>query len=210
MNWRRGLLLSGIQLIVAAVSLVQVEAFTWHWIRSGAIARASPHVQLAVFQEEQMMSNPCDFGIWDIGYSPLSLVASAASLPVTLITGWHTPCNPNRSVFTRQVEAVFGRNTRRAEFVAVACLCLMVLVLWLFVGGMPLARTARWWLEPGAAITILTLLGLVLAFTRYTREFCRWTALAASIGWFWWLGLLFWRIGRLPWQSTLRGFRRLN
>lgn len=91
MNWRRGLLLAGIHFVVAAVSFIQLEAFTWRWIRSNSIAPANVHLHDAAFQEEQMSSNPCDFGIWDNGYSPLSLVTGGASLPVILATGWHTP-----------------------------------------------------------------------------------------------------------------------
>lgn len=67
MNWRRGLLLAGIHFVVAAVSFIQVEANTWQWIRSSLTRSASAHVQLVAFQEEQMLSNPCDFGIWITG-----------------------------------------------------------------------------------------------------------------------------------------------
>lgn len=210
MTWRRGLLLAGINFTVAAISFVQLEAVTWHWTRSGSIAPTTAHAELAAFQDEPVWSsNPCDFGIWDNGYSPLSLVAGAASLPVSLATGWHTPCNPNRSVFTRQVDAAFGRNTRRSEVVAVVCLCLLVFVLWGLVGGLPLARSSRWWLDPGAAITLCTLVGFLLALVPYTSEWCRLTASAACLGWVWWLGLLLWKPAHHAWRSTLGGLRRL-
>jgi hypothetical protein len=209
MNWRRGLLLAGINLVVAAISFIQVEANTWQWIRSSSTGAASAHVQVAAFQEEQMLSNPCDFGIWDNGYTPLSLVAGGASLPVSLATGWHTPCNPNRSMIAKSVQVVFGRNTRRGEVVIVSIVCLLVFAMWLAIGGMPLTHVGSRWLEPGAVITLCTLVGFALAFAPYA-ELCRGTAFAACIGWVWWLGLILWRIGCLAWQSTLGGLRRLS
>ena len=212
MNWRRGLLLAGIHLLIATASFVRDEASFWHWIRSAGLTHQNAGVQLAAFQEEQISGNSCDWGIYDSGPSALANVAATANLPVALATGWHSPClpQPQRSWITNRMEGVFGGNTRRSEVAAATSLCIAVFVLWSFIGSFPLIHPRRWWLEPAAMITLCTILGAALALIPHLPELTRFTMLIAVIFWLWWFALLLWKVVLHPaWQSTLATFRRL-
>lgn len=211
MNWRRGLLLAGIHLAIAAASFVHDEVNYWPMVNRVAFPIETPHVRLAAFQEQGFPENVCDFGIYDSGPSPLANVASAANLLVMVAIGWHSPCmpQPQRSRITNWMGGVLGGNTHRAEIVIDACLSIGVLLQWLLVGGFPLIRPHRWWLEPFVLITFSTVLGAMMAVTRL-YEFSRILMLVIAILWLWYFLLLLWKPVPLAWQSTLPGLRRLS
>ncbi|WP_348264554.1 hypothetical protein P8935_08475 [Telmatobacter sp. DSM 110680] len=212
MKWRRGLLLAGVHLLIATASFVRDEVSFWHWIRGAGLPPEIPHVRLAAFQEEQFPDNVCDSGIYDSGPSPLAQVAATASLPLAVAFGWHSPCMPQiqRSWITNRMEGIFGGNTRRAEIAIDAFLCSGVLVQWMLVGGFPLIRPRRWWLEPSVLITLFTVLGTALTFLAHLHELFRFAMLIVALLWLWWFSLLLWIPIHKGWQSTVGGLRRLT
>lgn len=211
MNWRRGLLMAGIHLVIATGSFVHDEVNYWPLIRSTALRSEGAHMRLAAFQEQGFPDNVCDFGIYDSGPSPLANVASAANLPLTLASGWHSPCmpQPQRTRITKGMEAIFGGNTHRAEVAADICLCIGVLFQWVLIGGMPLIRPRRWWLEPAMLVTFCAILAASLAITPL-HEFSRIGMVVIALLWLWWFALLLWKPVYLAWQSTLHGLQRLS
>jgi hypothetical protein len=204
MNWRRGLLLAGIHLVVAGSLLVWQESDYWHDIKSERPKPSQARVELAAFQEEQSVSfNPCgDEGGFVDGWSPQGEVSEAANLPITMLTGWHTPCTspgPLGSIVEKRLH-----RTRTSEILILAILCVLVALEWLIVGGFPLIQPRLWWLEPGAFITICTLAGTALALIPYTAPVTFVSAHLAALAWLWWFGLLAWKTLRSTWRLARR------
>jgi len=78
------------------------------------------------------------------------------------------------------------------------------------VGGYPLVRPRRWWLEPGAFITACTLpaaLASLLIPPAWDLRFpivdgiAMVPAVVAMLAWLWWFGLLIWKAIRFGLQS---------
>ena len=218
MNWRRGFLLAGIHLVVAVGLLTWDESFYWRSLTSEQLVTRPARLQLSALQvEEQTITfNPCaDDGVEDGEMSPHARILGTANLPVALLTGWHQPCkspSPLDSMVERslssKVEKRFHR-TRSSETLILAILCLLVAVEWLFVGGLPLIRPRRWWLEPGAFITILTLALTALATIPHEANLSGNLSLISACVWLWWFGFLVWKTFQYGWRSTAgRGARR--
>ena len=208
MNWRRGLLLAGINLAIVIPAFVWQEAQFWPWTNTDISGRLGARVEHAVFQEEMTVDlDPCHW--FDIGSSRLEEVAGFANLPAALLTGWHEACL-TRSALGRVIRKVIGARNHLAEIADCICLTALVLIQWILVGGIPLVRPKRWWLEPGAFITTAAIIGASRTLIPRMFELARIPAVSAGIGWLWWLGLVFWKIGRLAWQSTLGRQRSLT
>jgi hypothetical protein len=194
MNWQRGLLLSGIHLVVAGSLLAWQESGSWRYIKSVQLGPSSARLELAAFQEEgsTITFNPCtDQGFWDFDVSQQGRVSGMANLPVTLLTGWHQPCtSPGfldskvESFLSSIVKTRFHR-TRSSEVVILVILCALVAVEWLLVGGFPLIQPRNWWLEPGAFITICTLVGSALTTIPYVAHLSVFPATIAGCAWLW-------------------------
>ena len=211
MNWRRGLLLAAIHLSIATATFVREDIRFWPSMSAGEPHVGQPQMRLAAFQEQQVPSTACDEGIYDVGPSALVNVVAMANLPVAIATGWHYPCMPRsqRSRITVLMESSFGGNTRRATVAAEAFQCSTILVLWILIGGFPLIRPRRRWLEPSVLITGCTILGSAIAASRYF-EFYKIFMLALAVLWLWYFLLLLWKPVHLAWQSTLPRLRRLS
>jgi len=211
MNWRRGLLLAGTHLVLAGSLLAWQESESWRYIKSEQLGPSQPRLELAAFQEEGQTIgiNPCaDEGIWDGEMSPQETVSLMANLPVALLTGWHVPCTSQgfldsavEKSLSSMVENRFHR-TRGSEILILVILCAFVAVEWLLVGGFPLMQPRHWLLEPGALITICTLLGTGLAIIPHVAHLSRIAAAMAGCAWLWWFGLLVWRTLRFGWRRA--------
>jgi hypothetical protein len=211
MNWRRGIVLATIHLTVAAGVLIRTEADYWPNIRSERV-RVQVVLPPSATVEDMMEANfyPCDEGgVIDRVALPSELVDGAANLPAVLFVGWHEPCAVP-SDLDRVVEKRYGR-TRTAEILILTIQCAVLSVLWLLVGGYPLVRPRRWWLEPGAFITVCTIPAALVSLlipSGAALEFsmidivARILGLVAMLAWLWWLGLLIWILIRY----TLRSF----
>jgi hypothetical protein len=88
--------------------------------------------------------------------------------------------------------------------VIVAVLCALVALEWFLVGGFPLIHPRRWWLEPGAFITVCTLIGTALAVIPYVAHVSVVSSWIAFLAWFWWFGLLVWKLIRGTWRIVVR------
>jgi hypothetical protein len=147
--------------------------------------------------------NPCaEGGFVDGPISPQDEVAGLANMPVALLTGWHEPCT-TPGLLGSAVEKRLHR-TRISEIVILTILCSLVALQWFLVGGFPLIQPRRWWLEPGAFITICTLVGAALALIPYVGNVAAIPALLAALAWLWWFGLLVWKPLRWGWRTARR------
>ena len=208
MNWRRGLVLAGINLAISVPGFVWQEARFWPYTNTDVTKTHSARVEYVVFQEEVPVPlDPCHW--FDLGYSRLEEVGEFANLPTALSTGWHGSCL-TKSPLGRGVRRVIGARSHLAEVVDCACLSALVSIQWVLVGGFPLARPKHWWFEPGAFITAVALVGALVSFLPVIDFMSRIAEIFAVIGWLWWFGLLVWIPLHRAWRSTLGGLRRLT
>jgi hypothetical protein len=208
MKWRRGLLLAGVNLAIATPGVVLDSREFWQYTGDDTARSQISRVEYVVFQENVPVSlDPCNW--FDIGHSRLIEVGGFANLPTTLITGWHDPCL-TKTPLGRLVRRVVGARNHPVEVVDCVCLAALLCIQWLLVGGIPLVRPNRWWLEPGAFITACATIAGALAIIPITYSFARIPELFAGLAWLWYFGLLLWKPVHLAWQSTLHGFRRLS
>jgi hypothetical protein len=193
MNWRRGILLAGIHFGVAGSLLAWQESGYWRYLRSDQLGPSQTRLELAGFQEESSTTfNPCaDNGFWDGEISPQEWVSEMANLPVALLTGWHEPCK-SPGFLDSKVEGFLNpmvrmrfHRTQGSEILILVILCALVAVEWLLVGGFPLIRPRRWWLEPGAFITVCTLVGAALATIPHVAHLSMIPAMISGCAWFW-------------------------
>jgi hypothetical protein len=225
MNWRRGLLLAGINVAIA-VPMISILAARdvqarreWKqrssveeapWIdRSGAFSVASARMVRA--QEEQTVTfSPC--GLW-ASIPVQESVVQSGNLPAAIVSGWRVECPPRWSVArmlgVNDSGFLSDVNLRAMRRVDVA-LCLLIATQWFLIGSLPLVQPKRWWSEPGAFITACTAIGSAIALIPVVDVFGRLPVLIAFFGWLLWTGLLIWMPVRWAWQSTLGGLRRLN
>jgi len=171
MNSRRGLLLAGINLAIATPGVVRESMQFWQYTGGDTARSQSSRVEYVVFQENVPISlDPCNW--LDIGHSRLIEVGGFANLPTTLMTGWHDPCL-TKTPLGRLVRRVVGARNHPAEVVDCVCLATLLCIQWLLVGGIPLVRPNRWWLEPGAFITTLAAIAAGLSLIPITYSFAK-------------------------------------
>jgi hypothetical protein len=218
MNWRRGLVLAVIHLTVMVVVILCTEWHYWPGIRSER-ARTPVVLPPPATAEEVMEANfyPCDEGgIIDRPEAPREVLAGAANMPAAMLVGWHEPCAQPTALDT-VVERRYGR-TRRAELVILAVQCTVYAAWWLLVGGYPLVRPRRWWLEPGGFITACTipaaLASLLIPDAFASRHpvvamTAMVPAMVAMLAWLWWFGLLIWKTSRFALQSFIGSRQRV-
>lgn len=191
MNWRRGILLAGIHLFVAGSVLVWNESRFWQYIRTDRnrpVLLPNPDPAMGQY------ANPCEGWIWDGAMPPNQTILAYADLPVGMITGGHEPCNTPTQL-DRMVQTYYGK-THKSEVLTLIILCSAIAVQWFLLGAFPLIHPIRWWLEPGALITVCTPAVAVLAFipesvvTQFTLPFL------TLAGWIYWLGVVVWLLFR--------------
>ncbi len=226
MNWRRGLLLAGINLIAAVPLICLLAARDAQFIkerepqsavpaiRPGIVDREfKPRVEarLVLVQEDQTVSfSPC--GLWGHILPQVSAV-QLGNLPAFVLSQWREACPPRWSIASMLGVQVAGLsspdNVKAMRRVDVA-LCLMIAIQWFLIGGFPLIRSERWWGEPAAFITANTFIAAWIAIIPVVDGLARLPALIAFGGWLWWFGVLLWIPVHKGFQSTLGGLRRLN
>jgi len=93
------------------------------------------------------------------------------------------------------VQTYYGK-THKSEVLTLIILCAAIAVQWFLLGAFPVIHPKRWWLEPGALITVCTPAVAVLAFipesvvTQFTLPFL------TLAGWIYWLGVVVWLLFR--------------
>jgi hypothetical protein len=226
MNWRRGLLLAGINLVAAVPLICLLAAEDAQFMKEReqqssvpamrpriVVRQFSPRVgaRLVRVQEEQtVLFDPCSFLPHD---PPQVSVLQAGNLPAAAISQWRVECPPRWSIASllgvRDTWQISPDNFKSMRRVDVA-ICLMIALQWFLIGGFPLIRSERWWGEPGAFITANNFVGACIAIIPVIDGLARLPALIAWVGWLWWFGLLLWIPAHRAWQSTLGGLRRLS
>jgi hypothetical protein len=184
-------LLAGINLAIALPPLVWQEKTYWRFTQAAnSGSSASMRLVRVSFQEEMTIPfNPCDW--FDLRNQPMEVTAFA-NLPAAVLTGWYDPCLV-KTRLGRAVARVFGTRNHRAEIARCLALSACIFVEWTLVGGFPLVHPRRWWLEPGAVITLCAIVGILLSLLPYEHAFARTPEMVAGLAWLCWSGLLVWR-----------------
>lgn len=163
MNWRRGIVFAAIHTVIAGSLLVWQESKTWRYIRNDW----NHPVPLPVTAPDSDPAlgpnfNPCEGWIWDGPLSPTEQILSLANLPIEIVTEGHRPCNtPTR--LDRMVQSRYHK-TRNSEILILLFLGSMIAAQWFLIGAFPLDLNNRWWLEPGALITLSIPVAVALTF----------------------------------------------
>ncbi len=224
MNWRRGLLLAGINLVVAVPMILKMEARDQKYALTQEEIMAkvrddapkppeSPTIeqnQASAEQAEETVSfDTCE--MW--GHYPIAIaIVQAVDMPSVMIAGWESGCPPHwslagrlRGKMTWPPTPLWMEMQRKID----AGLSLFIVMQWLIIGAFPFARTQKWWAEPGAFITVCAVLAGILATIPTIDGLARLPASIAMLAWFWWFGLLVWRMLQLGWRMTTGwlGFR---
>jgi hypothetical protein len=213
MNWRRGLLLAGIHVAVGTVLIYWQERRIYHEERGDAGA-SKVSFRFASWQEEPTVNfDPCHGGFVEYYVPPAQRVVQSANMPAWILTGWGNPC-PSRFTLAGILETERRSDPLRAEMIIAISLGLLIPIQWLLVGAFPLLQPRRWWAEPGAFITLTTVLSAVLAIPSMINSDIGYALelplLFIPFAWLWWFGLLLWKPAYLAWDSTLHGLRRLS
>ena len=219
MNWRRGLLLAGINLAVALPIILmmeardQKEALTPEEIMAKAPREGAPRppepptpkpAQANPEQAEETVTfDPC--GMWGAHYPTEVVVVQAVGMPSFALAGWGVNCPPHWSLagrlrgrWTWPPTPLWMETQREID----TGLCLLIAIQWFLMGGFPLVRTQKWWADPGAFITACTALAGGITLIPAIGEVARLPALIAMLAWLWWFGLLVWRTLQFGWRMT--------
>jgi hypothetical protein len=219
MNWKRGLFLAGLNLAAAASMITLLESrdtryVTEHESNGPSVARGtalwrvgldrSKPPQLILVQEKQTIIFPC--GGW-VHYPAQVEVVRFGNMPVSALAGWRLECRPRWTLSGRILGELEKAPTkrelplqRRVDF----GLCVLIVVQWILVGGLPLIKRQRFWFEPGAFITICTLVASALAIVQAVESSARLPALLAGLAWLWWFVLLIWKGVWFTWRSLIK------
>lgn len=156
MNWRRGMILAGIHVGIAIV-LTASELIP----RSKTARCAQPSLVLAVYQEEgETVTFTTSCNLWrSIPFSERVLIIS--ELPAVILSGWGEIC-PARWTTAGLIGIDDSHHSFAQQTGSAVALCGLIAIQWLLLGGMPLAKARKWWLEPGACNTASTCVGLGL------------------------------------------------
>ena len=170
MNWRRGLLLAGINLTVAVSMILMMEARDQKYAltQEEIMAKGAPRppepptpkpAPASPEQAEETVSfDPC--GMW-VHYPVQVVVVQAADMPSFALAGWEDVCPPHWSLAGRLRGKRTWPPTRlwlETQRKIDAGLCLFIAIQWFLMGGLPLVRTRKWWADPGSFITACAVL----------------------------------------------------
>jgi hypothetical protein len=212
MNWRRGLLLAGINLTVAVSMILMMEARDQKYAltQEEIMAKGAPRppepptpkpAPASPEQAEETVSfDPC--GMW-VHYPVQVVVVQAADMPSFALAGWEDVCPPHWSLAGRLRGKRTWPPTRlwlETQRKIDAGLCLFIAIQWFLMGGLPLVRTRKWWADPGSFITACAVLAGATALIPVIDEVARLPALIAMLAWLWWFGLLVWKTLQFGWR----------
>jgi hypothetical protein len=218
MNWRRGLLLAGIHLAVAIPCIVWEESGIWQRLRERESIPVTPPLVVQPSDGSTVYFSPC--GGWEF-ISAARAIVVGSSMPAVALSGWRMSCPAHWQIAGMAGETWY-RRSRAVEKKAWLGLCVCLVIVWLVVGGFPLRRRDRWYEEPGGFITCCTLCsvalvalcGLIrLAVQMWTHEpwsfegmpsAAAFPSLFGMLAWYWWFGLLVWRLLQGTWRLIRR------
>jgi hypothetical protein len=187
MNWRRGLLLAGIHFVAAGSLIAWKEALEWPYLRHSKSLQQNLAFRLVAWQEDQTITfDPC--GFWRS--IPLQVtVAQIGELPAAILTGWGADCPDPRTLYGILHQGP-AKNTPRERMIVLAAFVILIPLQWLAIGGFPLNRPRRWWIEPGAFITAYMVGASLFVFIPPLSRLVQILAIFPSLAWLCWLALL--------------------
>jgi hypothetical protein len=214
MNWRRGLLLAGINLAVAVPMILMIEArdqrdtLTSEEIMAKGAPRPpefpwpKPAPASPEQAEETVTFDPC--GMW-VHYPAPVVVVQAVDILSVVFAGWEADCPARWTLAGRlgekptwQITPLWMERQQKID----AGLCLFIFMQWFLVGGFPLVRSQKWWADPGAFITACAVLAGAIALIPVVDGFAKLPALIAMLAYLWWFGLLVWKTLQFGWRMT--------
>ena len=218
MNWRRGLLLVGINLAVAIPMILMMEArdqkyaLTQEEIMAKATRDSVPKPPEPLTPKpaptnSEQAEEAVTFDLCGslVNYPVQVFVMQAADMPSVVLAGWENVCPPHWSLAGRlrqkptwQITPLWMEPQRKID----AGLCLFIAMQWFLVGGFPLVRTKKWRAEPGSFITTCAVLAGAIALIPVVDGFAKLPALIAMLAWLWWFSLLVWRTLQFGWRMT--------
>ncbi len=160
MNRRRGLLLAGMHLALAVAFIGWDVNREWH---AGNPPPASRLV-LASWQETESSFpfDPCHgHGYVDYFVTPERRSVQWDNLPVWALTGWSIPC-PAQWTIAGMLQADTTHYSFGKYLLISVIFCVLIPMQWFLIGAFPLVRRERWFLEPGAVITVCTFISIAL------------------------------------------------
>lgn len=214
MQWRRGILLAAIHLAVAG-SLIVWQEFR-EMRQSQGVLRLQAHASLhfVAFQEQESAFpfDPCKGGFVDYWITPEENIVQFANPAAVAIAGWIRPC-PMSWTLAGVLCRFFPSNNWKREIETAAGLVVLVPLQWLLIGGFPLIQPRRWWLEPGAIITLCVFASCLLLPIQAIQgkyELSLAPLFIASLAWIWWFCLLVWKTCRAGWRLAARQIARTS
>jgi hypothetical protein len=172
-------------------------------LRAGLGRTTTP--RLLVAQEEQTVTFPLCGG-W-VHYPAQVEVVRFGNMPASALAGWRLDCRPRWTLSGRILgeteKAPNERDLPLQRRVDVG-LCVLIVVQWIIVGGLPVTRPQRLWCEPGAFITVCTLIASGLAINHAIEGSARLPALFAGLAWLLWFVWLICKGIWLAWRSLIR------
>jgi hypothetical protein len=216
MNWRRGLLLAGINLAVAVPLILMMEArdqkyaLTQDEIMTKAPWKdASRPPELPTPEPSQASPEDAEQAVsfdlcsMRVHYPAQVVVVQAVNMPSVVLAGWEEICPPHWSLAGRlrgkrtwPPTPLWMETQRKID----AGLCLLIAMQWFFMGGFPLVRTQKWWADPGCFITACAVLAGAIALIPVVDGLARLPTLIAMLALLWWFGLLVWRTLQFGWR----------
>lgn len=223
MNWRRGILLAAINLVVAIPLILWCESRDATYVRNNYV---SPKVVEAPTHVPSLPPDPKDEGV---SFNLCNItdefdwperVVIFANEPDFLIIGWRRFC-PAPWQFGGMLHKSGLQAPTPSSMVVQQKVDWGLLVLippqWFLVGAFPLIQPKKPWAEPGMLITASSVFSAAMFFI--TRPLSGSLLLLASLGqlpaacagliWLWWFGLLVWKLARAVWKRmTSRNWRQ--
>jgi len=211
MNWRRGLLLAGINLTVAVSMILMMEARDQKYaltqeeiMAKGAPRPPEPPTPKPAPASPEQAEETVSFDPCGCGFTIRSRLLWCKQ-PICRPSHWPGGgCLPSALV-------TCGETTRKKDLAANAIVvgnaaqdrCRPVPVHRHSVvshGRLPLVRTRKWWADPGSFITACAVLAGATALIPVIDEVARLPALIAMLAWLWWFGLLVWKTLQFGWR----------
>ena len=211
MNWRRGLAFAGIHVVVAVSLIVSTEIPRYS---TEKIHSANPGIRyrLAAYQEEgQTVEFTPICEEWR-SISWQEKVLTASELPAMILSGWNSDCPPRWST-AGMIGIDMKHRSLQMQVESSSIFCLLIVFQWILLGGLPLIKPRKWWLEPGACITACTLIAVCSAAVATLLDHIEILAqvfgvpaflalLLALVTWVAWIVLLFWNIAKFGWRLS--------
>ena len=169
-----------------------------------ALGRTTPPRLLVAQEEQTVIFLPC--GGW-VHYPAQVEVVRFGNMPASALAGWRVECRPRWTLSGRilgEVEKAPNERDLPLQRRVDVGLCVLIVVQWIIVGGLPVTRPRLFWCESGAFITICTLIASGLAINHAIEGLARLPALFAGLSWLLWFVWLICKGIWLAWSSMIK------